>query len=241
MSDTFAKWIEERGVAEVECLVPDMNGVLRGKVLPAAKFIKAERKGALRMPSSVFAVTMTGDYAGERDQDYQDPDTHRVQVADGGGRLMRRFRLVVLLALAASCSQPHEVSQPQDVSSPDIQRPPHQEIRVLDGDTIMFEGVDVLATASAEPHAVQQISSICVDRTMNAPGQIPAAIVKMLSLMQQQPRHPRRSDELLAVSRVKINPPRHVQFCKAAYIVVGLPREPAGAKDRPIHAVVVHD
>ena len=74
MSDTFEKWIEGRNISEVECLVPDMNGVLRGKVLPAAKFIKAERKGALRMPSSVFGVTITGEYAGDDEQDYQDPD-----------------------------------------------------------------------------------------------------------------------------------------------------------------------
>ena len=61
MSD-LKSWIEQHGVTEVECLVPDMNGVLRGKVLPAAKLVQA-REGALRMPSSVFSVTVTGEYA----------------------------------------------------------------------------------------------------------------------------------------------------------------------------------
>jgi glutamine synthetase len=69
-------WIAERGITEVECLIPDMNGVLRGKVLPAAKLLAAEADRSLRMPSSVFAVTVTGEYAGDEDDDetYQDPD-----------------------------------------------------------------------------------------------------------------------------------------------------------------------
>ncbi|HEY5289448.1 MAG TPA: glutamine synthetase family protein [Caulobacteraceae bacterium] len=70
------RWIGERGITEVECLVPDMNGVLRGKVLPAAKLIEAERDRSLRLPSSVFAVTVTGEYAGDEadPETYSDPD-----------------------------------------------------------------------------------------------------------------------------------------------------------------------
>jgi len=70
------RWITGRGVTEVECLVPDMNGVLRGKVLPATKLIEAERDRSLRLPSSVFAVTVTGEYAGADDdpETYSDPD-----------------------------------------------------------------------------------------------------------------------------------------------------------------------
>ncbi|MDR3509838.1 MAG: glutamine synthetase family protein [Caulobacteraceae bacterium] len=69
-------WIEQRGISEVECLIPDMNGVVRGKVLPAAKLLQSERDGTLRLPSSVFAVTVTGEYADATDDDeaYQDPD-----------------------------------------------------------------------------------------------------------------------------------------------------------------------
>jgi glutamine synthetase len=70
------RWIAERGIVEVECLIPDMNGVLRGKVLPAAKLVQSERDRSLRLPSSVFAVTVTGEYAGADDdpEAYQDPD-----------------------------------------------------------------------------------------------------------------------------------------------------------------------
>jgi glutamine synthetase len=69
-------WIDQRGIGEVECLIPDMNGVLRGKVLPAAKLIQSARENSLRLPCSVFAVTVTGEYADADDDDeaYQDPD-----------------------------------------------------------------------------------------------------------------------------------------------------------------------
>ena len=35
MTETFNRWISDHGISEVECLVPDMNGVLRGKALLA--------------------------------------------------------------------------------------------------------------------------------------------------------------------------------------------------------------
>ena len=84
-------WIREHGIAEVECLVPDMNGVVRGKVFPAQKFLQATRLGALRLPSSIFSVTITGEYAaieqGEhahRDQDMVlHPDAATLCVAPG--------------------------------------------------------------------------------------------------------------------------------------------------------------
>lgn len=62
MSNDIAAWIKERGIAEVECIVPDMNGIQRGKVLPAGKFLKSITDRTLRIPGSVFTVTVTGDY-----------------------------------------------------------------------------------------------------------------------------------------------------------------------------------
>ena len=59
---SFETWIRERGIGEVECLVPDINGVIRGKVLPANKFLQSEKDGSLRIPSSVYIVTLTGDF-----------------------------------------------------------------------------------------------------------------------------------------------------------------------------------
>jgi glutamine synthetase len=58
----LAQWVRLEGVAEVECIVPDMNGVIRGKVVPAAKFLRMVEDVSLRIPSSVFGVTVTGAY-----------------------------------------------------------------------------------------------------------------------------------------------------------------------------------
>ena len=33
------EWIKEHRITEVECLVPDMAGIPRGKILPAGKFL----------------------------------------------------------------------------------------------------------------------------------------------------------------------------------------------------------
>ncbi len=79
MTDIFKTWIAEHKINEVECIVPDMNGVLRGKVWPAQKFVKSAYNGSLRMPSSVFSVTVTGEYADieSNDEDsemFSDPD-----------------------------------------------------------------------------------------------------------------------------------------------------------------------
>lgn len=79
----IAEWIRARGINEVECLIPDMNGVLRGKVLPATKLVQFARDNTLRLPSSVFSVTITGDYADVEDdaEAFSDPDM--VLVLDG--------------------------------------------------------------------------------------------------------------------------------------------------------------
>ncbi len=76
MTKTFASWIKENNIGEVECLVPDVNGVVRGKVFPAQKFLQSERDGSLRIPSSVYTLTVTGEYADDADEitSMSDPD-----------------------------------------------------------------------------------------------------------------------------------------------------------------------
>ena len=69
------RWLTANGIVEVECMVPDMNGIVRGKVLPAAKLVKTVRDGALRIASSIIIVTLTGDYPEDPDiAPFQDPD-----------------------------------------------------------------------------------------------------------------------------------------------------------------------
>lgn len=79
MTDPTA-WLEERGILWVEVLVPDTNGVPRGKVLPATKFLRSLEDGALYLPSSAFLISIEGRYTGSIDVDfgYQDPDTRLV-------------------------------------------------------------------------------------------------------------------------------------------------------------------
>lgn len=68
-------WLVANGIVEVECMVPDMNGIVRGKVLPASKIVKTVRDGALRIASSIIVVTLTGDYPDDPAiAPFQDPD-----------------------------------------------------------------------------------------------------------------------------------------------------------------------
>jgi glutamine synthetase len=53
------QFFRERGISEVEAIIPDMAGVARGKIMPAEKF--AADKG-MRLPESIFLQTVTGDY-----------------------------------------------------------------------------------------------------------------------------------------------------------------------------------
>ena len=61
--DLLQDWLTERNIDDVEAIVPDMAGAARGKVVPAAKF----GKGDMKMPESVFAQTISGDYVSDPD------------------------------------------------------------------------------------------------------------------------------------------------------------------------------
>ena len=50
-------WAAVRGVTEIECLVPDMAGVARGKIMPAEKFFRRRRPWPC--PCAIFMQTMT--------------------------------------------------------------------------------------------------------------------------------------------------------------------------------------
>ena len=60
-------FLEEHKIEEVECLVPDMAGIARGKILPADRFIKGIRRNVLRIPEQIFVQTVTGHYPSEDD------------------------------------------------------------------------------------------------------------------------------------------------------------------------------
>jgi glutamine synthetase len=82
---SLKRWLKERRITEVECLVPDITGNARGKIIPAAKF---SHDYGTRLPEGIFATTVTGDFPDEyyelvsaSDSDMYlrpDPDTVRM-------------------------------------------------------------------------------------------------------------------------------------------------------------------
>jgi glutamine synthetase len=81
------EFLNRHGITEVECLVPDMTGTPRGKILPRGKF--REERG-MRLPEAVLGMTVTGEIPNDeafnriidaRDKDLvlkPDPNTVRV-------------------------------------------------------------------------------------------------------------------------------------------------------------------
>jgi glutamine synthetase len=57
--NSLKRWLKERRITEVECLVPDITGNARGKIIPAAKF---SHDYGTRLPEGIFVTTVTGDY-----------------------------------------------------------------------------------------------------------------------------------------------------------------------------------
>ena len=56
---SLRRWLKERSITEVECLVPDITGVARGKIIPAGTF---SHDYGTRLPEGIFATKVPGDY-----------------------------------------------------------------------------------------------------------------------------------------------------------------------------------
>ena len=69
MIEKFKKWIEENSITEVECLIPDLGGIARGKILPSKKFLKGLYDDSHRLPQSVFMQTISGGYATDENEE----------------------------------------------------------------------------------------------------------------------------------------------------------------------------
>ncbi|GAA0788766.1 MULTISPECIES: glutamine synthetase family protein [Pseudomonadati] len=57
--DKLIKFLKDKKITEVECVISDMTGIARGKIAPVDKFI--DEKG-MRLPESVLLQTVTGDF-----------------------------------------------------------------------------------------------------------------------------------------------------------------------------------
>ena len=73
---SLQKWIEERGVEEVEVMTPDMGGTARGKIIPANKFLSGLSNRGLRMPEEIYIISVTGKYV--QDPSVTDPGSRDV-------------------------------------------------------------------------------------------------------------------------------------------------------------------
>ena len=49
--ETLSEWLKKNQIVEVECVIPDITGNARGKIIPAGKFIK-KKAGCLNLYSS---------------------------------------------------------------------------------------------------------------------------------------------------------------------------------------------
>ena len=58
--DTAIQWMHDKKIDEVECLIPDMAGVARGKIIPTKKFISSIQNGTLRIAEAVFMLGVSG-------------------------------------------------------------------------------------------------------------------------------------------------------------------------------------
>lgn len=63
-------WFQSHGITEVECLVSDLTGILKGKIMPAGKYLNGGRP---RLPDSIFIQTVTGGYPDDEDIRFWNP------------------------------------------------------------------------------------------------------------------------------------------------------------------------
>lgn len=54
-----ADWCRRQGIEEIECMIPDLAGVARGKIMPVRKFLATP---SMNLPLAVFYQTITGDF-----------------------------------------------------------------------------------------------------------------------------------------------------------------------------------
>ncbi len=74
LPESTTDWLRARRVSEIECMIPDIAGIPRGKILPTQKFLAIAGQGGLRLPESVYGQLVTGDVADSEMIAETDPD-----------------------------------------------------------------------------------------------------------------------------------------------------------------------
>ncbi|WP_037586540.1 glutamine synthetase family protein [Stenoxybacter acetivorans] len=70
-ADKINAWLDENRITEIECMVSDMSGIPRGKIIPRRKYKPEE---GIRMAEAVFTQTVTGDFPEADFTPKTDPD-----------------------------------------------------------------------------------------------------------------------------------------------------------------------
>ncbi len=60
---TLDNWLKDQNIDDIECMVADNAGTARGKSMPRIKFIEGLQSRLLRIPETLFGMTITGDFA----------------------------------------------------------------------------------------------------------------------------------------------------------------------------------
>ncbi len=71
LPEAFLTYLGDRRLDEVECIIPDISGMSRGKAMPAHKFGPEQ---VFYLPTSLFYQTITGDYVDITSYDETEPD-----------------------------------------------------------------------------------------------------------------------------------------------------------------------
>ena len=71
---SLRSWLKANKISELECIVCDMSGIARGKILPTDKFLQSFQEDTLRLPESLFGQTVTGVFIKSRVLDQVEPD-----------------------------------------------------------------------------------------------------------------------------------------------------------------------
>lgn len=74
MTADAAKWLKTHRIDDVECMVPDLTGMARGKILPRERFLASLNESTLRLPEDIFYQTVTGEYPEPFPGDPTSPD-----------------------------------------------------------------------------------------------------------------------------------------------------------------------
>lgn len=74
MTIDAAKWLKNHRIDDVECMVPDLTGIARGKILPRERFLVSLKASTLRLPEDIFYQSVTGKYPEPFPGDPTSPD-----------------------------------------------------------------------------------------------------------------------------------------------------------------------